>query len=396
MDLQKGNLVLAFLNLFILTLPGVLLRGASFLPFPFNYKYLLHAHSHFAFGGWLMPVLIWLVIQYLPSMARKVGIHHWRIILLLVHLSAYGMLFSFPFQGYAAISISFSTLSIIAGFWLAVVLWRASAEHTVPHLFLRAGLFFLCLSSLGAFATGPVIAMGKAGSPMYFNCIYFFLHFQYNGWFIFTVLAVIMKNLEPALEIRIGKRIFYLFAIACIPAYFLSVLWNHPPTLFYFISGAAAFLQLCGLIYLFRAFPDRIRMEGFPALLYKLAMIAFTLKIVLQLLSSFPLIADMAVQYRTVIVAYLHLVLIGFVTFASFAFILKSVVRLNNASVHRAVLLFVTAFLATELLMVLPFVMDYFDVRLLFMNELLFFFSLFYPVSALWMVIRVYKATTVR
>jgi hypothetical protein len=54
---------IALVNLSIVALLGVLLRCKQLFPLPFiQYKYLLHAHSHFAFGGWISLALLALMI----------------------------------------------------------------------------------------------------------------------------------------------------------------------------------------------------------------------------------------------------------------------------------------------------------------------------------------------
>lgn len=125
--LQHWLLMFSFANLFITACLGVLLRAFPFLSsFPLDYKNVLHGHSHFAFGGWVMPVLLALVLKSFPELRNAVAYRHWRNIAMLMLVSAYGMLVSFPFQGYKAISISFSTLSLIAGFYMAIMSWKGS------------------------------------------------------------------------------------------------------------------------------------------------------------------------------------------------------------------------------------------------------------------------------
>src|SRR5215218_8035349 len=146
---------LGFLNLFIVAVIGLMLRSYSFIELPFSYVNLLHGHSHFAFGGWLMPVMVWMIMQYFPSIASKVAFNHWKNISAIILLSAYGMLLSFPFQGYGVISILFSTLAVAAGFYLAIVLFKATREYKrkTSVMFLRWALVYLVLSAIGPFAT---------------------------------------------------------------------------------------------------------------------------------------------------------------------------------------------------------------------------------------------------
>jgi hypothetical protein len=150
--LQFRLLRLAFLNLLIISAIGLLVRSLPFIShFPLEYKNLLHGHSHFAFGGWVMPALLALVIKYFPELSRKVHYTHWKNISILMMGSAYGMLLSFPVQGYKAVSITFSTLSIAAGYYLAIVLWKAlkEVEIKVSHSFIKWGLFYMAINSHG-------------------------------------------------------------------------------------------------------------------------------------------------------------------------------------------------------------------------------------------------------
>src|SRR5579872_7200056 len=49
---------LSLLNFVIVSILGILLRYKIAFPWPaVNYKFLLHAHSHFAFSGWLSTAL---------------------------------------------------------------------------------------------------------------------------------------------------------------------------------------------------------------------------------------------------------------------------------------------------------------------------------------------------
>src|SRR6476661_8184853 len=246
-SLQKLLLRWSFINLLIISAIGLLVRSLPFIDhFPLEYKNLLHGHSHFAFGGWVMPALIALLMMNIPELSQKVAYKHWRNNSILLMGSAYGMLFSFPVQGYKAVSITFSTLSIGAGYYLAIVLWKAlrTVDNRVSYSFIKWGLFYMAISAIGPFATGPLIVMGKQSTPIYFDSIYFYLHFQYNGFFTFFVMALIYKSLERSGKTRYGRKVFGLMNAACIPTFALSVIWNQPPIVFNIIGGVGAILQV--------------------------------------------------------------------------------------------------------------------------------------------------------
>src|SRR4051812_39571130 len=82
---------LSLFNLLLVSFIGVLLRAFPFLSVPpFDYKNLLHGHSHFAFGGWIMPMLLALLLKIFPELTGKVVYTHWRNITILLFSSAYG------------------------------------------------------------------------------------------------------------------------------------------------------------------------------------------------------------------------------------------------------------------------------------------------------------------
>ncbi len=383
-EFKKRTTRLALFNLFLVAVIGVALRSYSLFPISFpSYKNLLHAHSHFAFGGWIMPALLVLILKYFPELANRIAFRHLKNMAVLLLLSAYGMLLSFPFQGYAAVSISFSTLSIITGFYMAIVFWNASARigNLVSIRFLKAGLIFLVLSSIGSFATAPLIAMGKAGSTLYYNAIYFFLHFQYNGWFTFAILAVLYKMLERKNLGVNGKYVYYLHAIACIPAYFLSTLWSHPSALFYIIAMIAAIIQIVAVFLLLKDIRQLKWKKKFIARIFKTAIFFFVLKNLFQLLSAIPDIADLAYMHRNFIIAYLHMVLLGFISAFALAAILKGNEFYITAAMKRGVFLFCVSFLCTEILLVLNAAGMYIRVAGFSYQQLLLLFSLFFPVG---------------
>lgn len=384
-NLKKQTTRLAFFNLFLAAILGVALRSYPLFPISFpSYKNLLHAHSHFAFGGWVMPVLFVLILKYFPGLTSRIALRHLKNISALLLFSAYGMLLSFPFQGYAAVSISFSTLSILAGFYMAFVFWKASGKNNseTSVLFLKAGLVFLVLSAIGPFATAPLIAMGKAGSVLYYNAIYFYLHFQYNGWFTFAILAVLYKMLERKNLDTHGKLVYYLFTIACVPAYFLSTLWSHPPAVFYIIALAAAVLQVIATFFLLKDIRQLKWKKKFIGRVFKTAILFFVLKNTLQLLSAVPGVADLAYTHRNFIIAYLHMVLLGSISAFALAAILKGNEFFITSSMKKGILLFCISFLATEVLLVLNAAGINIAFAGLSYSQLLLLFSLCFPIGS--------------
>jgi hypothetical protein len=244
-------LTLSFLNLLLVATLGVILRYkiAFYLPFV-DQKFLLHSHSHFAFSGWITQTLMVLMIHYLALKSGEAMLKRYRWLLYANCLTAYGMLITFIFQGYAFFSISFSTLSIFVSYFFAVYYLKDLArlkEKAVSHYWFKAALIFSVLSSVGAFSLAYMMANKIMAQNLYLAAIYFFLHFQYNGWFFFAGMGLFVTRLEqlPATAGML-KKVFWLFCLACPPAYFLSALWLPFPFVVYCIIIVAVAAQLVG------------------------------------------------------------------------------------------------------------------------------------------------------
>ena len=386
-ELQANLLWISVFNFFVLALVGLLLRAYPIFQLSFlSYKYLLHAHSHFAFGGWITPVLMFLILKFFPELQTASAYRHWRNSIVLMLTGAYGMLLSFPFQGYGAVSIIFSTLSIGAGSYAAVLSWSIIRRpKTISQSFLIASFLYFFLAALGPFATGPLIVMGKAGTPIYFNAIYFYLHFQYNGFFSFVLFAVLYKMIEARGSAHNGRKVFWILNLSCLPAYFLSVLWTKPAFIFYLLGGAAAAVQLAAVILLLKDLTGFGWKHNIQGWLLRLSIIAFVAKCIFQLASAFPAIANLAYQNRNFIIAYLHLVLIGFISLFVFGVIVESWKRIMRVGVF----IFLLGFVTTELLLVLQAAGFIQFLSPMVYLRLLFGFSSLFPISLLIVLVSI-------
>ncbi len=384
----------ALFNFFLIGVLGLVLRWQMVAPLSFiNYKFLLHAHSHVALLGWLYPALfVALLHAFLPDELRNKKTYAWQF--WLSQGAVLGMLLSFPVQGYAAVSITFSTLHILFTYWFiyrflkdASVAKVSSGEYYLSFRFVKAALFFLALSSLGPWSMGPIMATGRSGTELYYNAIYFYLHFLYNGWFTFGVLGLFFWLLEKyrfSFDVTYSRVFFRLMFWACLPAYLLSVLWIKPPAIVYFVSGAVALAQVVALVLLvFMIWPLRktlLELFGsWAKAVVILAATAFVFKTLMQFLTAFPYMADLAYRLRNFIIGYLHLVLIGFVSFFILAFFVQQgLVSLRKSISRWGIGLFILGFFGSEILLFLQGVFYWVG-----LNEIPGYYKLLFGVSIL-------------
>lgn len=319
-------LKISLLYFIIAGILGVFLRYLLVEPVEgINYKFFLHTHSHVAFMGWVFNVLFAaLIYTFLPG-----GYYaSYNRIFVLLQVAVLGMLFTFPWEGYGLYSIIFSTLHILLSYWFAIKYYRdtrrCSGALNFPFSlkFMRWALLFMVLSSIGPFALGYIMAQdGEAG---YWNrlAIYFYLHFQYNGWFTFAVLGLLCRWMEQSgINLpRVKLNVFLLLmAVACFPAFALSALWIHPPVWVYILAFTGAILQTVALGYginIYNAVKLQIsrKLQISTSIFWGIAMIAFTLKIIMQLAGAFPIAADLAFRFKHLTIGFLHLVFLGFVS----------------------------------------------------------------------------------
>ena len=396
---------IALFNFLVVACLGLFLRWFMVLPPDgLNYKYWLHAHSHVAILGWLYTaVFISLLRTYLPPAYRQKKIYSWQF--WSAQVAVAGMLFSFPVQGYALFSITFSTLHILISYWFVYQFLKdarttgiSKGVHQVSFTFIKAALFFLVLSTLGPWSLGPIMATGHSGSPLYYNAIYFYLHFQYNGWLSFAVFGLLfwlLEHYEMPIHLRQARRIFRFFFWSCLIGYLLSVLWIKPALPVYCLAGSAALLQVAGLFLLLRLlYQQRIALLSlfnfWGRLLLLLSLTALTIKVIMQATTALPYVADLAYNIRNFIIGYLHLVLIGFITFFLFAFFIQQgQLQVQARSSRWGLGIFLAGFVLSEALLFLQglfFWMGWGMLPAYF--ELLFGVSILYPVGLILFQIR--------
>lgn len=317
---------ISLLNFFVVALAGIILRYKINFSLPIiDQKYLLHGHSHFAFVGWVSLSLMALMIFYLQKNEVNINLKKYKWVLLANTITAYGMLLTFTWQGYAFFSITFSTLSIFVSYIFIYFYWqdlKKIRDTESIHIWFKTGLIIWAVSSVGAFSLAYFMASHLKNQDLYFAAIYFFLHFQYNGWFIFVCFGLLfayLKQRRCLSIISINKNIYLLLVITVVPTYFLSIIWLKIPTYLYWVAAVAGFIQLLIIIYLISLLKKfislRLDISSTTAFLWSLACVSLFLKIVLQSLSAVPYLAQFAFSYRPIVIGYLHLSFLGIISF---------------------------------------------------------------------------------
>ncbi len=372
----------SIINLLVVSILGVCLRYKILYSLPIiDQKHLLHSHSHFAFTGWISQTLMVLIVAFISKKLDKDLFKKYHLLLLFNLIAAWGMLVTFILQGYGAFSITFSTISILISYAFAFFAWKdlnKIFDEAVTVLWLKMALMSSVISSLGAFSLAFMMATKTIHQNWYVSAQYFFLHFQYNGWFFFTCMGLLSSHfLKNYIDAKKLKLVFYLFAFALVPAFFLSVLWMKLPLVIYLLIVFAAVAQVVAWIFLLIQIKKNfllITNEQKNKLVKNLllfVLIASTIKIFLQLGSIHPYLSDLAFGFRPIVIGYLHLVLLGIISLSLLIYIVSSKIFIENNLIQKGILFFAVYIIINEVLLMLQGVaaLDYIIIP--FINEAL-------------------------
>lgn len=368
---------ISLLNLVVVAIYGTLMRYKIAFDFPFlEQKHLLHAHSHFAFSGWVTHMLycglLYWLVPYLSLQRQKA----YKLLLLGNLISAWGMLLAFTVQGYKLVSISFSTLSII----IAVIFCirfiqdtRTLFRESVTAQWAVMGLCFHVFSSMGPFTLAWILASKQMLPKLYLASIYFYLHFQYNGWFFFGMIALL--STQFSLESCFFKKMCWVFSLCLFPTYFLSTLWADIPQLLYILTVSTALIQCTAWIFMLRKIIPVIHASKAPTPYKKVhlflyaSLLAISLKFLLQTVSSIPSLSQWVFGFRPIVIAYLHLVLLAGISIFLIAILfLKGYIHLVPSALKWAYWL-LSGIVVNELLLIMQGLAGFISFPLLYINE---------------------------
>jgi hypothetical protein len=278
-----------------------------------NYKFLLHAHSHLALSGWVFGGFFLLLVgTFVPIGRRRPFIY----LFVWMQVSLVGMFLSFPFQGYGMVSIAFTSLFLFMTYAFCGFLFKeVYGSRSTSAKMLRYGLWFLLISSLGPYGLAYCMTNELSGSHWYQNAIYFYLHFLYNGFFFWSLFALLIRAQEKQNQILPGSLDISLLVVSTWLTFFLSTLWMRPSPLFYLLGGIGGVVQFFLLIKWTLILGRNIQASSWMRkIVWSLACLIL-LKGFLQLVSVFPWMASWAYASKSfTIIGYIHLIMLGILT----------------------------------------------------------------------------------
>ncbi|MEI6817121.1 MAG: hypothetical protein WCL14_10960 [Bacteroidota bacterium] len=312
------------INLCVVALLGVILRSKMLFELPsIDYNHLLKVHSNFAFGAWVsLALMVLFTKDILTEVQRDKNIY--RIIFWGIFACCWGLVLTLPFAKYANyisyISTTFIFITYLFFFVFINDVRKTSASKTTKVLAISA-LSYLVLSSAGTFMLAYLFATKSLNAVLYRDALFSYLHLMYNGFFTLGVFSLLFHRLESKLSVSANKNIFnfsVLLSISVIPSMFLSYHWHDPSNFIHAVAYLGSILLLLSLalfirflVVMAKPFKHVSRILKFVGFL---SIGSFVLKMFLQSFTIFNVIGNPIFGDRPMIMGFLHLVFLGFVT----------------------------------------------------------------------------------
>lgn len=375
----------SLINLCLVALIGTIMRYKIGFEFPFlNQKNLQHSHSHFAFAGWVTHTLMVLMFYYLQSKIPDLKTQKYKIIVIANLIASYGMLISFIYQGYAFFSISFSTISIFISYFFTFYYLKDLKKISMPAVavkWFKAALLFLVISSVGTFYLAYMMATKTMTEQPYLASIYYYLHFQYNGWFFFVCMGLLYDFLNLNRQKTFYTSAFYIFAATCIPTYLLSVLWLKLPIWLLIFTAICALLQVYAwsrllLIIIKSRIYSSQSFSKWLNLIFYLVGFSLSVKLMLQLASTIPALSTLTQSFRPIVIAYLHLVLLAVISLFLLYYIYANKFFKFTKAVCISLVLFTVAVFLNEIVLGVQGIAAFSYTLIPYVNDSLFYIAL--------------------
>ncbi|MXV37343.1 hypothetical protein GO491_01435 [Flavobacteriaceae bacterium Ap0902] len=346
-NITKTWITSGFVYLFLVALLGVIMRSNVFIDLPIPYTHILHAHSHTALLGWAFVMSIGRILSYFI-----LNIQQFKSEIVALSISIMGMCITFLYQSYGAMSIAFSTLFVISAYIILFKIYQKLHTDTLSAQLLQWAIIWFFISTLGIWCIGPTSAILGKSHDLYNLSIQFFLHFQINGWLSFVALAILLENTPQT------KQKFLLLGlnISLVLTFALNLYWVFNGLVFYLLNAIGLLIQwvvYIGIAYhLFESKKNQKHDIAFKSLFYWILLVVL-LKPTIQLITLSPTWAVRLEFNRFLIIAFLHLILIGLVSFTFIYNAFQERYLIFNRITKTGIIFWILGFIITEIIITL-------------------------------------------
>ena len=193
-----------------------------------------------------------------------------------------------------------------------------------------SSLTSLAISSAGTFIISFIFLTKSNNAFLYRDALFTYLHFQYNGFFTLAIFSLLFNNIDNIVNETTRKSIFrfaFMLSISVIPSWSLSFLWLDHGLLFRVAAMGSSFLLLITLVLFFQTAQSLKSIFGRQTRIIRvlvfLSICSFMLKVFLQIFTIVPEVSQAIFGNRPIIMGFLHLVFLGFVSLFALALLVK-------------------------------------------------------------------------
>lgn len=354
----KPLLIWGLILFFIAALLGLSMRVFWVIELPnFEYTNVLHAHSHLAMLGWGFTIICSLFIYFLGN-----HIHYFRrykILLLANAIGCLAMTFAFVWKGYAIVSIALLIFHLLVAYTLGVFLLKdlKKLANESAALLAKWAVYWMFISTIGVWLLPVVIAKVGKLDPLYQSSIEWFLHLQFNGWFIYSILSLLLLFFENlGKNVKFTKVDFWGLQISLILTYALPAYWSYPSFFMSMLNSIGVLIQL--LIFWRVILPLVISLResagGKMSIGYKLillGLVSLLVKVTIQASLVFPLFLAASTEVHNFFIGFIHLLMLGVFTLICLGICSVQGLLLDNVFSKLGLGIVALGFLLTELIL---------------------------------------------
>lgn len=364
---------------------GLMLRfSLSGNPMLFDFQNLLHGHSHTASLGWAYQMLVlFMCFHFIPGRQKELV-----RLFAFMQFTVFGMIICFPLQGYGLFSIIFSSLHVVSSYvFIYLLLKHGRYRNDLEKMCSILSASMLAVTTAGIWAVAYSLKTYGKGSVPYLLSIQFYLHFLFNGFLIFALLAVLARYLGVIGENR--KRLLagtFIMAVSVPFGFALPVMWYIRSELLYFSYALSLALQFVSLAFIARPLAEEFR-NSFRVLnaLRAFILAGFVLKLLIQSALLIPELIPASFRIRDLYIGFIHLMMLGVVSGFILDFLYDQFDSLSgNRLLSFALWIFISGTIFTELILFLQGLTALLNIPpLVLYNQLLFAAGFLITCSAL-------------
>lgn len=398
-QIQRNWIVGTLSLLFLVSLLGLTMRYMFVVELPFKYKHILHAHSHTALMGFgfllVMGGFLFYILRGKMKRTKKYRSSLWIFLGAII-----AMALSFLYQGYGMISIGISTFLLLYSMYVLYLYKRdydSIREQRRWNPFVKWSIWWYFFSAIGLLAIPFIVLIAGKTHELYYMAVQFFLHFQFNGWFTYAVLAIFIYYMrQKSGRYEVNKVGFYLLNASVILTFLLSVTFYEPISVLFYINSLGVLLQLVAVYLILKPiiYDDSKAIDSISTadLLIGAGILSLILKVLIQAAVAIPVIAVISYTIHNYVIGFIHLILLGSITMTTVGILLKvGVLPLNKIS-SMGWKGFLGTFIITEFILFLQGTLLWMKFGFVqYYYEILFGFTILFPISIITILLGTIK-----